>query len=136
MPISSITATPPAKTTSDDQSGAGLSATSDTFLKLLVTNLQHQDPTKPQDSNEYVAQISQMTMVEQLTKLASTQSNAAADQSVSTTVALLGRTVAYKSPDGTPATGVVTKVDVTGDTPTITIGGVEGLDPNRVTAVS
>lgn len=136
MPISSVTATTAAAGGSATQSASGgLTATSDTFLKLLVTNLQHQDPTKPQDSNEYVQQISQMTTVEQLTKLASTQSGAAKDQFVATTVALLGRSVTYPGSDGVPVTGTVSQVDVSGATPTITVGAVSGIDPSRVTTV-
>ena len=37
----------------------------DDFLKLFVTQLQHQDPLKPQDSNEFIAQLAQLTQVEQ-----------------------------------------------------------------------
>lgn len=134
MPISSITSggTQAAAAASV---ATGLGATSDTFLKLLVTNLQHQDPTKPQDSNEYVQQISQMSMVEQMTKLTSTQSHAAKDQQVATTIALLGKSVGYVGADGLPATGTVEKVDVSGDDPTITINGQSGMDPNRITSI-
>lgn len=134
MPISSITSTS-AQTAAAQSATTGLGATSDTFLKLLVTNLQHQDPTKPQDSNEYVQQISQMSMVEQMTKLTTTQTNVAKDQTVSSTIALLGKTVSYVGSDGLPATGTVEKVDVSGDAPTVTIAGVSGMDPNRITSI-
>ncbi|WP_354699794.1 hypothetical protein DSM112329_00051 [Paraconexibacter sp. AEG42_29] len=134
MPISAITATTAG--TAATSATTGLAATSDTFLKLLVTNLQHQDPTKPQDSNEYVQQISQMTMVEQLTKLAKTSEVATKDQNVASVIALLGHSVTYVGADEQPVTGNVTKVDVTGDSPTITVGGVAGLDPNTVTSVT
>ncbi|MCW3039068.1 MAG: flagellar hook capping protein [Solirubrobacterales bacterium] len=135
MPITSVTNTASAAGTAVKDPTSGLAATSDTFLKLLVTNLQHQDPTKPQDSNEYVAQISQMTMVEQLTKLSTTQSNAAKDQAVAATVSLLGKSVSYVGADGTPVEGVVSKVDVSGDTPTITVGEQSGIDPATITTV-
>lgn len=137
MPLSSITPTTSLTgTTGSATSASGLGATSDTFLKLLVTNLQHQDPTKPQDSNEYVAQISQMTMVEKLTALAKDSSNAANDQRIAGTVALLGKTVGYIGADGLPTTGTVSRVDVSGAAPTISVGGVDGIDPVSVTSVS
>lgn len=35
----------------------------DDFMKLLVTQLKHQDPLKPQDSTEFLSQMAQFTMV-------------------------------------------------------------------------
>ncbi len=37
----------------------------DAFLKLLVTQLKNQDPTKPMDSTEYIAQLATFSNVEQ-----------------------------------------------------------------------
>jgi flagellar basal-body rod modification protein FlgD len=38
----------------------------DTFLSLLVTQLQHQDPLDPQDNSEFLAQLAQFTSLEDL----------------------------------------------------------------------
>ena len=37
----------------------------DDFLKLFVTQLQHQDPLNPQDGAQFIAQLAQLTQVEQ-----------------------------------------------------------------------
>lgn len=42
-----------------------LASSTDTFMKLLTTQLKNQDPLSPLDSNEFTAQIVQMTGVEQ-----------------------------------------------------------------------
>ena len=41
----------------------------DAFLKLLVAQMQNQDPLNPQSNEEFVAQLSQFTQVEQLMDL-------------------------------------------------------------------
>lgn len=41
----------------------------DAFLRLLVTQLQHQDPTNPQDNSAFIAQLATFSSLEQLTKI-------------------------------------------------------------------
>ena len=41
----------------------------DDFLKLLVTQLQNQDPMNPTDSTEFVAQLAQFSSLEQLSNV-------------------------------------------------------------------
>ena len=53
----------------------------DAFLSLLVTQLQHQDPTQPQADGEFLAQLAQFSSLEQLQRM---------NQSLETLVAALG----------------------------------------------
>ena len=46
----------------------------DAFLNLLVTQLQHQDPTAPQADGEFLAQLAQFSSLEQLQNVNTTLS--------------------------------------------------------------
>lgn len=43
----------------------------DAFMRLLLTQLQHQDPTKPMDDTAFIAQLAQFSSLEKLTEIAS-----------------------------------------------------------------
>ncbi|BCG86112.1 flagellar basal body rod modification protein FlgD [Mesorhizobium sp. 113-3-9] len=77
------------------------------FLKLLIAEMKNQDPTKPMDSTQYVAQLATFSQVEQ-----SVQTNTKLDQimqssALSQADALIGRSIT--SADG-KTTGIVSSV--------------------------
>lgn len=56
---------PPAASGSSSNPMAALSGDFNTFLKLLTTQLQNQDPTAPMDSNQFTQQLVEFSQVEQ-----------------------------------------------------------------------
>ena len=65
----------------------------DDFLKILLTQLTHQDPTKPMEDREFVAQMAQFSSLEQMSNMsrefAKMQNVIASNQAIS----LIGKTV-------------------------------------------
>ena len=65
MEINTATAASQAQSGSTTKSLSGLADNFDNFLTILTTQLQHQDPLSPLDSNEFTSQLVQFTCVEQ-----------------------------------------------------------------------
>ena len=107
----------------------------DGFLKMLTAQIKNQDPSSNQDPNQYFQTISQMSVVEQLTNLASQSATQLQATKVASAENLLGRTVTYVGKDGLPVTGAVEAVDLTEDEPTITVAGTAGIDPTKLTGI-
>jgi len=67
-----LSSTLPATTASAQSSAAATSAATDplasesTFLTLLVSQMQNQDPLDPVDSNQFVSQLTEYSQLEQL----------------------------------------------------------------------
>lgn len=95
---------------------------SEVFLKLLVTQLANQDPSSPMNTNEMIAQTTQLASMEQLTQLTSTTTESFALSMRQTAAALIGREATYTDADGEEQRGVVTSVSFAGAVPKVTIG--------------
>src|SRR6187401_821438 len=104
-----------------------------TFLTLLTTQLQHQNPLDPLDTNQFTAQLVQFASVEQqlkqndqlatLVSLQQTAQNTAALEFVGQTVGVTGNTATLSGGKATwnldvpkPATGTITIKSANGQT--------------------
>jgi flagellar basal-body rod modification protein FlgD len=82
----------------------------DSFIQLLVAELQNQDPMSPMSNTEILQQISQIRAIESNTRLTTTLESVLLGQNVSTASSLLGRTISGLT-DGASAEKVTGKVD-------------------------
>lgn len=127
--VSATTSTSSQNTTSTTASQLG----KDDFLKLLVAQLQNQDPLSPVDNTAYVAQLAQFSSLEQLQSLNSTMSSLVTLQqsnldtnSLLFAVNTLGKDVEATDPDtNTAYSGTVSGYQIKDSTIYFTVDGAE-----------
>jgi flagellar basal-body rod modification protein FlgD len=103
----------------------------DAFLKLLVTQMQNQDPLSPADSTQYVSQLAQFSSLEQMQNLnqnivgmATLQQNNALLSQLTESSALIGRTVQWTdATSGQTSSGEVTAVKLSNGVAVLEING-------------
>jgi flagellar basal-body rod modification protein FlgD len=107
------------------------------FLKLMVAQLQAQNPLEPTDTTAYLGQLAQFTQLEQVTNLAQSSEQSAASQRVAQAVGLIGHTVSSVDPaTGASHEGVVQSVQITSSGATLTVAGVAGIELSNIVKVS
>lgn len=100
---------PPATRTAAPQLGK------DAFLKLLVAQLQYQDPMAQGNDREFISQLAQFSALEQMTELTRFSQLASG-------VGFIGKEVSVRLPGGQEAKGVVTGFRLDGAEPEVLIG--------------
>ncbi len=107
----------------------------DDFLKLLVTQLQHQDPMNPMDDKDFMGQMAQFSTLEQITNMAQSTSQMGAETQVSQSIALIGHQVTFAREDGTTGSGIASSVTLNDGSILITVGN-EQISPGSIETVS
>ena len=104
----------------------------DDFLKILLTQLRHQDPTAPMQDKEFIAQMAQFSSLEQMTNMAADFNKMAQVLRVTEAAGYLGRSVELTEGDNV-VQGVV-KAVTRDDMPQILVNG-RYYQSNQVTTV-
>jgi flagellar basal-body rod modification protein FlgD len=122
--ISAVGTTTPVAPRSDDFSSTALQGIDkEMFLKLLVAQMQYQNPMNPVDSTEFLNQAAQYASVEQLENMASQQAEMRSLQMITVATGMVGNEVTAIDPTTkAPITGVVTSVQFDGTEPWLVIG--------------
>ncbi len=104
------TATTTSSASSSDAAAASLDYNS--FLKLLITQMQNQDPTDPMDATEQVSQLATFSQVEQSIKMNTNLESLISQSNLTNASNYIGKTIT--SADG-KTSGVVAMVEVTSE---------------------
>ncbi|HOF01978.1 MAG TPA: flagellar hook assembly protein FlgD [Spirochaetota bacterium] len=104
----------------------------DEFLKLLITELQHQDPTNPMQDREFISQMSQFSSLEQMLNMNNNMEKFLSNMSFNSSFDLLGKNVELQTPgkmdeEGMPTVvkGTVQSVSKNGANSYIRVNGTE-----------
>ncbi|MEZ5942587.1 MAG: flagellar hook capping FlgD N-terminal domain-containing protein [Planctomycetaceae bacterium] len=93
------------------------------YLNLLVAQLQNQDPLKPMDQQEQVAQLAQFSMVEGIDRLNTRFDQFFELQMLGNGRNLLGSTVEFHSNDGLIESGIVERISAEDSGIVLTVNG-------------
>jgi flagellar basal-body rod modification protein FlgD len=101
------------------------------FLKILTSQLNNQDPLKPVDNQEFVAQIAQFATLEQSRQLNAKIDSLISVQSSTQSIGLLGRSVDF-SQQGQTLSGKVTGLALASGQPILSVTTTSGSVADNV----
>lgn len=84
----------------------------DQFLQLMIQELQNQDPLNPQDSAQFLQQITQIREIGASDRLTSTLDSVLQGQNLTTASGLIGKEITALTDFGDQVQGVVDRVSV------------------------
>lgn len=104
------------------------------FLKLIVAELQNQDPLNPMDNTQMITQISQIRSITSNDQLSSTLESVALSQNVAFASSMLGKTIAGTDSSGAAVSGVVDRIVLEAGLPTLYVGN-QRVNPSNVAEI-
>ncbi len=84
----------------------------DDFLKLMIAELQNQDPLDPMENSEMLQQLSQMRSIGATDKLTKTLDAVLVGQNLTTASAMIGKEINALTDEGSNVQGTVDRVTV------------------------
>jgi flagellar basal-body rod modification protein FlgD len=98
------------------------------FMQLLVTQLRYQDPLKPVDDRDFMAQLAQFSSLEQVVEQTRWSK-------MTYGLGLVGQTVTFSDADGATVSGVVKALKVVDGKPVLSVGDHE-VEVDQVTSAT
>lgn len=113
------------------------------FVKLLVAELQNQDPLNPMDNSEILQQVSQIKSIESNQRLSDTLTSMQLQQNLMAASSLLQKTITGLTDNGDRVSGQVDRVSLDNNSvklhvgqQTVSLSNVAEIDPGQNTFFS
>jgi len=136
MTTSPLTGTGSSSSSSSTAKAGNLALTSQDFIKMMVTQLQNQDPLQPTSNSELLSQMSQIGQLQSATDLQSSLKTMVLQNQIGAAGNLIGKTVAGVDDSTSPVSGVVTSVTVANNTVSLNLDNGKTLGLNNVTTIA
>lgn len=95
----------------------------DAFMKLLITELKYQDPTRPMEDREFIAQMAQFSTLEQMTNMNKEIAGMVKSSRSAEMFSFLGKNIDSMDPaTGRRVSGTVTSIKYDGDEQMLMVG--------------
>lgn len=101
-----------------------------TFLKLMIVELQQQDPLNPMDNKDMLNQIAQIRAVGASDQLTKTLNSVLLGQNISSATNMIGADISALTDDGQMVTGIVNRVAIDKGVPKVYVENTPGLLPS------
>lgn len=122
-PVASSTATDATQKANQKISSQLNGLGQDDFMTLLLAQLKNQDPLKPMEDKDFIAQLAQLNSVTQLTEMNKNIKELITTQNLAQGSALIGQTVTGLSNDGGSITGLVAGLKLMGGKVMVEVNG-------------
>jgi flagellar basal-body rod modification protein FlgD len=106
------------------------------FIKMMITQLQNQDPTEPVKNEELLAQMSQISQLQSSTTLTTTLQGLALQNQIGSASSLIGKVVRGLDAEGDPVDGLVNSIKVVGDQVQLQLDNGKALSLSNVTEIA
>ncbi|GAV22566.1 flagellar hook capping FlgD N-terminal domain-containing protein [Carboxydothermus pertinax] len=128
--VSSVTS----QVATTNSSTSKLNMDKDAFLKIFLAQLQYQDPLNPANGTEFIAELAQFGMLEQLANLADALNQLLQFEQKAQAASLIGKTVKIAGNGNSLVEGLVSAVRWSGGRVTLVVNDQE-YDPAAVIEV-
>ena len=136
LALKSAAASPPSATPPRQVKSKSMELKTEDFIKMMITQLQNQDPLEPAKNQELLAQMSQIGQLQSTTSLQESLKGMVLQNQIGSASALIGKTVQGLDNQDDPVTGLVNSVKVGADGVSLELDNGKSLMLSRVTQIS